>query len=302
MKPIVTIGMCLRNCENTLKYAINSVIKQDFPHELMEIIFVDDGSEDRTLQIILDYVSRIDIPFKVFKTEWKGIGHARNLVVKNAEGDFITWIDGDQILPKDYLRKQVEFMNQNPNVGITAGIIGILHLNRILTLELIPAMIDGMRMRNQQPKSFIWKTEKLIGTGGATFRVKALRQVNGFDNNLNGAGEDMDVAKRIIDAGWLMCPNNAVFYELHGGMCTLKDLCKRYFRLGSGHPMLYRKNRQLFSLPRMSPLAGFIAGFFYSLIAYKLLHRKMVFLLPCHFALKMTAWCLGFIKSQITQP
>ena len=62
---------------------------------------------------------------------------------------------------------------------------------------------------------------------------------------------------------------------------------------------LYRKNRKLFSLPRMSPPAGFITGFFYSLIAYKLLHLKMVFLLPFHFALKQIAWSLGFIKSQI---
>jgi len=48
MKPIATIGVCVRNCEATIKEVINSIINQDFPHELMEVIIVDDGSEDRT--------------------------------------------------------------------------------------------------------------------------------------------------------------------------------------------------------------------------------------------------------------
>lgn len=297
MKPIVTVGMCLRNCENTLREAIDSVIQQDFPHELMEIIFVDDGSEDNTLQIVSNYVSRMDINSKVFQGKWKGLGAARNLVVNNAEGNYVIWVDGDEILPEDYVRKQVEFMEQNPSVGIVAGIVGIIPRNLILNLELIPAIVD--HIRNGKSRSFVWKTEKLPGTGGATFRVKALRQVNGFDDYLKGVGEDQDVARRIKDVGWLIRLNDVVFYERHGGMSTLKDLWNKYFWYGYGNQNLYRKNRKMFSLPRMSPPAGFIAGFFYSLIAYKLLHRKMVFLLPFHFALKMTAWSLGFIKSQI---
>jgi len=298
MKPIVSVGMCLRNNEKTLRDTINSVIKQDFPHELMEMIVVDGCSQDQTLSIIKETLSKADIKVRIF-SENKGLGFARNIVFNNANGEYIIWVDGDQILPADYVRKQVEFMNHNPSVGITAGIIGILPGNPILTLELIPAIIDRMRMRNRQPRSFLWKTERLIGDGGATFRVNALRQVNGFDSHLN-AGMDQDVARRIKDAGWLIRLNSAIFYELHGGMSTLKDLCNKYIWYGDGLQSLYRKNRKLFSLPRMCPPAGFIAGFLYSLIAYKVLHRKMVFLLPFHFALKMTAWSLGFIKSQIT--
>lgn len=297
MKPIVSIGMCLRNSENTLEDVFDSLIKQDLPHELMEIIFVDDGSEDQTLQIITNYVSSIDIDAKVFHTKWRGLGPARNLVVNNARGDYIIWVDGDQILPEDYVRKQVEFMEQNSKVGITAGILGFFPGNTFLNLELIPAIIDHINY--EKPRSFVWKTEKLPGTGGSIFRVEALKQVNGFDNHLTGVGEDQDIARRIKDAGWLIRLNDAVFYERHGGMSTLTDLWNKYFWYGYGNQSLYRKNRRLFSLPRMSPPAGFITGFFYSLIAYKLVHQKKVFLLPLHFAFKMTAWSLGFIKGQI---
>lgn len=299
MKPVVSLGMCVRNCENMIKDAIESVIKQDFPHNLMEIIIVDDGSDDKTLQIISEYVPRMDIEAKVIHTKWRGLGSARNFVVNKANGDYIIWVDGDEILPKDYVRRQIGFMEQNPKVGITAGVAGILPGNIILTLELIPLIIDHMRMRAQKPRSLVWKTEKLPGTGGSTFRVEALRQVKGFDECLSGVGEDQDVAKRIKDAGWSIRLNDAIFYERHGGMSTLMDLWNKYFWYGYGNRCLYRKNRNLFSLPRMSPPAGFLTGFFYSLIAYKMLKYKKVFLLPLHFAFKMTAWSLGFIKSQL---
>jgi glycosyltransferase involved in cell wall biosynthesis len=297
MKPVVTIGMCVRNCEKILGDAIDSIAKQDFPHELMQIIFVDDGSEDNTLQIIFNKIPQMDIETKVFRTKWQGLGHARNLVVNNAEGKYIIWVDADEILTENYVKKQVEFMEQNPNVGITAGFVQTVPGNLVLNLELIPKIVDNMLY--EKPRSFIWKTEKLPGTGGAVFRVKALRQINGFDERLKGVGEDQDVARRIKDAGWLIRLNNASFFEMHGGMSTVKDLWKKYLWYGYGNCDLYRKNRQLFSLLRMSPIAGFIAGFFYSLTAYKLLHQKTVFLLPLHFGLKMTAWMLGFVKRQI---
>jgi len=121
MKPIVSVGMCLRDCENTLGDAIDSVIKQNFPHELMEIIFVDDGSEDRTLSIILECVSRMNMQVKVYHQEWKGVAGARNVVVDKSCGDYIVWVDCDLVVSRDFVRKLVEFMEQHSNVGIAKG-------------------------------------------------------------------------------------------------------------------------------------------------------------------------------------
>lgn len=297
MRTIVTIGMCVRNCENLLGDAVSSVIEQDFPHELMEIVFVDDGSEDKTLQTIQDYVSRTDIKAKVFHTKWTGLGPARQLAFSNAEGKYILWVDGDEILSKNYVREQVEFMEKNPKVGITSGAVRSYDKSLILKLDLVPITVD--RMLFEKPKSFLWKTRKLPGTGGATFRVEALRQVKGFDERITGAGEDMDVAKRIAAANWSIKYNDAVFYERRMNMLTITDLLKKYFWYGCGSYSFYLKDRTIVSLSRMTPPAGFVTGFFYSILAYKLMHQKAVFLLPSFFSLKMTAWCLGFIKSQI---
>jgi glycosyltransferase involved in cell wall biosynthesis len=297
MKTIVTIGMCVRNCENLLGDAIKSIIEQDFSHEFMEMVFVDDGSEDKTLQIIQDYVSRTDIKSKVFHTKWRGLGPARQLAFSNADGIYILWVDGDEILSKSYVREQVEFMEKNRKVGITSGAVRPYDKGLIIKLDLLPVMVD--RMLFEKPKSFLWKTRKLPGTGGATFRIEALRQVNGFDERITGAGEDMDVAKRITAANWSIKYNEAVFYERKMKMLTIADLLGKYFWYGYGSHSVYLKDKAIVSLPRMTPPAGFLTGFFYSILAYKLMRQKAVFLLPSLFSLKMTAWCLGFIKSQI---
>ena len=70
-KPRVTVGVCVRNCELSIKETIDSVINQDFPHRLMEIIFVDDGSEDSTLQRISSSTSGMDMGVAILHDRWK---------------------------------------------------------------------------------------------------------------------------------------------------------------------------------------------------------------------------------------
>jgi len=292
-KPSVTIGVCVRNCEATIKEVIESIVRQDFPHNLMELIFVDDGSKDTTLQIIMDCINDLDIQVKVYHGTWKGLGPARNMVVNNSTGVYIIWVDGDMLLPKDHVRKQVEFMEKNPKVGIAKAKYTLSHdENLVEFLENVACVAEDIRGGDE------WKNDlRLPGTGGAIFRVQAARQVNGFDESLKGTGEDQDIAYRIKEAGWQIKRSNAFFYEKRSK--TWKALWKKYLWYGHGDYHLYRKNRKLFLLYGMVPFLQFVAGLFYSLIAYKLIRRKITFILPMQFSFKMTAWCLGFMTGQI---
>lgn len=288
--PMVTIGVCVRNCASTIREAIESIMKQDYPHELMEVIFVDDGSNDKTLSIIKEYTAKMDTNVKIFHHEWRGLGFSRNVVVNNASGKYIVWVDGDMILPKDHVRKQVEFMERNPKVGIAKARHGaVLNDNLIATLENIPFMVY-----DANPKTV---NSKLPGTGGAIYRVEAIKQVGGFDSFLKGTGEDQDAAYRVKAAGWLISRSSAFFYEKR--VKTYKSLWKKYFWYGYGSHNLYRKNRDIFTLYKMNPIAGFTAGALYAPDAYRLTRDKRVLLLPFHFTFKMVAWFFGFTKARV---
>jgi glycosyltransferase involved in cell wall biosynthesis len=296
----VTIGLCVKNAEATIKEAIESVLNQDFPHESMELLVVDGCSRDKTLLILRDKLKSTSIKSKIFNENY-GLGRARQMVVDNANGEYIVWVDGDMILTKDYIRKQVGFMEQHPDIGIAAGKFGEFSGRTLCaTLEnLVYVAASFMQTRNTKSKLFSRQGEqhRFIGTEGSIYRVKAVRQVKGFDTNMKGAGEDIDVAYRIKLAGWELERTDATFYE----SCreSWKDLWDQYLWYGYGGHYIFHKNKQLVPLYEMTPLVGFLVGIIYSSIAYRLSKRKISFLLPFHYAFKRIAWCIGFIKGHI---
>ena len=297
MDPLLTVGICVRNGEAFLSDAVESILAQDYAQERLQIIFVDDGSQDRTPEIISRYRVMLGSRVKAFRTSGQGLGHARNCIVKNANGEFILFVDADEILTPGYVRVQVGVMQKNLKVGITAGVFKLVLGNSILNLEIAPHIVNQKSFG--RPKSFLWKTDKLVGTGGTTFRTLAVRQAGGFDESIKGAGEDTDLVLRIRKAGWQLEANAAEFYELHGGLSTPRDLWRKYFWYGYGCQKSFVQTREGFSFPRMSPMAGLATGVLYSFAAYRFLRQKQMFLLPLHFGFKHTAWAAGFMKGQL---
>jgi len=194
------------------------------------------------------------------------------------------------ILPRDHVRKQVEFMERHSNVAIAGGSFGMWSQASLV------AILDNLVYVAHCLK-YGEKSSNLPGTGGAIYRVEAIRQIGGFDPNIRGSGEDVDVAYRVKSAGWKVVRDKALFY----GRCkeTWKELWSQYLWHGYGAHYINHKNKGILSLPKMSPPVTFFAGFVYSIIAYKSIRRKIVFLLPFHLIFKNVAWWLGFFKSHL---
>jgi len=292
LKPKVSIGICARNAQDILPLAVDSVFNQSYPHDLMEIIFVDDGSEDRTLEVMRDCSLKIDIASRIFAGKWRGLAKARNTVVESAAGKYIVWLDSDETIERDFVEKQVDIMERNCRAGILTAMLEIpCGTNSILTLELIPSVIEHGRQD--------WKSQaKLPGTGCATYRTIAARQVGGFDPRIEGIGEDIELASRIRQAGWSMLRGSAIFCERHGKLSTFSMLLRRYVKQGKDHRRLFEKNRQLFSIYRMNPIASFAAGMYYGWVGFLITRRRIALVLPAHFVIKMTAWFYGFTRVQ----
>jgi biofilm PGA synthesis N-glycosyltransferase PgaC len=290
--PLITIGVCVRNSASTIREAIESIISQDYPHELMEVIFVNDGSKDDTLSIIKEYASKMDMEVKIFHHKWRGLGFSRNVVVNNASGKYIIWVDGDMILPKDHVSKQVKFMEKNPEIGIAKARYGVLPNESLIGFLENCAFVAADHIYGARP------TSRTLGTGGSIYRVEAIRQAGGFDVSLSGVGEDMEAENRVRKNGWLLyLASPAVFYEQRRK--SWRFMWSENVWHGQGGYRVVCRDKRLISLYKMIPPAGFLAGVWYATVAYRILHRKIIFLLPIHYALKRTAWCLGFLKCQL---
>ena len=286
-KPKVTIGFCVKNCEDTVKEALVSVVNQDYPHELIEIIVVDGKSNDRTMQIVKEILSSSDIKAKLF-LEDKGLGFARQIVLDNATGDYILWVDGDMVLAQDHVSKQVEFMENNPKVGIAGGKFqNYPGENLIATLESIEWIVmDHIYGGKKSTRPILHRA------GGSIYRVEALKQIGGFDTHIKGALEDLDAEYRIGDLGWLTYfTTDAAFCDRRKG--TWKDLWNENFWYGyGGHYFMHKhgRNRRIFT-----PLESFKRV----RTAYKLTRRKVVFLFILQYFFKKIAWFFGFLKAHI---
>lgn len=293
MKPKVTIGVCVKNSESSIKEAIESILNQDYPHELMELIIVDGYSKDNTLSIIKNCLKNVNLRTKIFQ-ENEGLGWARQIVVENANGKYIVWVDSDMILSKDFVRKQVEFMENNPSVAIAKGKLALKSTGSALaTLETFSRAISKMIDFKSNARS------NVLGTGGSIYRTQVIKQVGGFDKDIKGYCEDWDIELKIRKAGWLLKTMNVEYLDYERLGMTWKDLWVRYWRRGYDTHYFLHKHPGLIKHYRMFPPAAFFAGLFHAHRLFKLTKEKIVFLLPFQYVFKMVAWYIGFIKSHL---
>ena len=102
MSKLVTIIIPSYNAEKWLDSAMNSALNQTWKQK--EIIIVDDGSKDGTLRIAKKYESHT---VKVFTQENRGASSARNRGLSIAQGDYIQWLDSDDLLSPDKIELQL---------------------------------------------------------------------------------------------------------------------------------------------------------------------------------------------------
>jgi glycosyltransferase involved in cell wall biosynthesis len=296
MKPEVTIGVVVRNNADTVREAIESIIGQDFPHELIELIFVDGNSDDETLSIIKKSLEISAMKTKIF-SEDNGLGYARQIVVDNAEGRYIVWVDGDMVISRDYVSRLFEFMEQHPKIGIAKGKQALESGGNLLATLEAHSRAAGKMVDYSSKRSLT----KVLGTSGSIYRIEAIRRAGGFDENLKGYCEDWDAEIRVRALGWACTTIDAKYFDYERHKLTWKNLWRRYWLRGYYTHYFLHKRNGLLKHYKMFPPAAAVAGLIDALKLFKLTGRKLVFFLPFQNVFKITAWYSGFFQSHFLQ-
>lgn len=117
--PLVSVITCFLNVEKFLAEMIQSVLAQDYTN--WELILVDDGSTDNSTAIAQKYAA--DFPNKIFYHEHpghtnKGASASRNVAIRLAKGEFLTFLDGDDVFLPQFLSQQINLQRQHPTAGL----------------------------------------------------------------------------------------------------------------------------------------------------------------------------------------
>jgi glycosyltransferase involved in cell wall biosynthesis len=108
VSPTVSINLCCYNSEPFLDETLRSIVAQTYKD--WELVVIDDGSTDSTGSIIREYISR-GYPIVYHRQENHGLGYSRNEAIKRSSGQYIAFIDHDDLWLPGKLEKQVPLFN-----------------------------------------------------------------------------------------------------------------------------------------------------------------------------------------------
>ncbi|CAK8723056.1 hypothetical protein GMJAKD_12285 [Candidatus Electrothrix aarhusensis] len=119
-EPLVSIIMPAYNAERYIEEAVHSVLQQTWQN--WELIIVNDGSNDGT-QVYLDAL--IDPRIKVIKQKNKGVSAARNVALDIARGEYITFLDSDDVFPAYSIECRVLYLIEHTEIDLVGGCVSL---------------------------------------------------------------------------------------------------------------------------------------------------------------------------------
>ncbi|MCD6339768.1 MAG: glycosyltransferase [Verrucomicrobia bacterium] len=236
--PMVSVVVATYNGARTLTQCLESLQRLRYP--AYEVIVVDDGSTDRTPNIInlCPWVRHLRHPRNL------GLSTARNTGVEAARGEIVAFLDDDCYADPDWLYRLVGDMIADPQLAGAGG-------PNLLPPEDSPVAAAVMAAPGGPAPVLLTdrEAEHLPGCNMA-FWKKALEEVGGFDPVFHVAGDDVDICWRLRDVGYRLGFAGSAFVW-HYRRRTLRAYLRQQRGYGEAEALLERKHPR-----RFSPLGG----------------------------------------------
>jgi glycosyltransferase involved in cell wall biosynthesis len=209
MKPLVSILIPAYNAEQWIGDALRSAVQQTWPRK--EIIVVDDGSRDGTVEAAGHFASA-DV--KVVKVANGGAAAARNHAFHLSQGDYIQWLDADDILATDKIEKQLGAMREgdSPRILLSSAWAPFYYrpqkarfINTALCQDLTPAEWLIRKMGNNlHMQTATWLTSRELAEATGPWNTRLL------------SDDDGEYFSRMLvrSEGVRFVPGTGVFYRI----------------------------------------------------------------------------------------
>ncbi|MEH2192054.1 MAG: glycosyltransferase [Nostoc sp.] len=201
--PKISVIIPAYNSEKTIGYTIQSVLNQTFSN--LELIIINDGSEDSTLKVITQIP---DSRIQVFSFPNAGGNVSRNRGLRRAVGEFVSFLDADDLWTRDKLQSQLKALQENITAKVAYSWTDYIDENGEFVLSGKRVNIKGNVYENLLLNNFLEN-----GSNPLIYR-KALITLGGFDESLNAA-QDWDMWLRLASKFDFICvPSVQILYRI----------------------------------------------------------------------------------------
>ncbi len=244
-KPRVSVIIIFFNPGSFIQEAIESVLAQTYND--WELLLVDDGSTDESTVIATRYAQQY--PHKLRHLEhprhqnW-GMSASRNLGIKNAEGEYLTFLDADDVWLSNTLTEQVQILDSHPTAAMVYGAIQWWYS---WTGNPEDAERDFVHDPGVRPNTLIhppkllslWLQNKAAVPSGIMVRRTSIERIGGFEETFRGLYEDqVFCAKVCLEAPVFASGQCWYRYRQHpGSWCSLEKASGAYY---SARPIFLR--------------------------------------------------------------
>jgi glycosyltransferase involved in cell wall biosynthesis len=213
MKPTVTVLIDTYNHERFIEEAIVSVLEQDFPRDDMEILVVDDGSTDRTPEIVRKFEPRV----RLLRKANGGQASAFNAGIPECQGEIIAFLDGDDWWVPLKLRMVVAQLEANPEVGAVGHGLYESYSDVRPPRSVVTERACRVHLSDPATARLFTQLRACLGTSRITIRRTLLEQILPFPEQLVIEADEWMFTLAPALAPVVVLNQPLVFYRLHDG-------------------------------------------------------------------------------------
>jgi glycosyltransferase involved in cell wall biosynthesis len=264
------------NEENYIAQLIDDMVNQDYPKEMIEILLVDGGSTDKTVEIAKNKIK--DFPyFRVSHNPWKHVSHALNCGIKEAKGEIIMRIDAHSSYPVFYistlLKSLIEYNADNVGGTWTTKTL----TDTPVTRAIIKILSSPFGVGNSFFRTGIKKPVEADTVPFGCYKKEVLLKLGGYHEKLN-RNQDIELNKRLKSIGGkiLLIPMENFYYYARE---TFMGFARNNYQNGLWNllTVFITKNLKSLSLRHFIPLI-FILSVILPLIGGFLFHWYFYFI------------------------
>lgn len=222
--PYISVIVPVRNGGETVERTLKSLEEVHYPKDRIEVLVVDNLSDDNTLSLLQGHSVRI-----LHERGKRGSYAARNLGIRQARGELLAFTDADCVVSPDWLLHHTATLDAH-DVDISAGSVQLLMNPRPNIFETY----DRCKSLNQE---FYVNEFHFGATANLVVRRTVFDKIGLFDGELQSSG-DLEFGQRAYKTGFRIGYSDQAVVH-HHSRSTLKELMKKQRRIGYGYAQIY---------------------------------------------------------------